>query len=523
MNSPGDISHNMAEALLAPPLERGQAEDVALYSGDEAVTFGQLFQRVNQAGNAFKSLGLAPGDRALLLVRDTPQFFYVFLGLMRIGAVPVPLNLRLSPTDLAYAIEDSGCRILFLDRQFIDIFRAGEKDLRERPVLVFTDEIEDSGLFLADLMAGQRDDLAAEPRAADDMAFWLYTSGTTGQPKAVVHQQKTIMGAKSFLGELHAIGPGDRIFCSSKLFFAFSLAHCCFASLTLGASAILYADWPDPDAITAVAEKYRPTVMLSVPTFYRNLLRDGAAEKQVFKDVRAYISAGEKLPLALFDRWQAATGRPLYDGIGASETCFLFVANGKDDYRGGTCGKPTPGTEVKLIDLDGETVIEPNVPGVLWVRMPSVAGRYWRQEDRSRAAFQDGWYCTNDMFTRDEEGWFEHQGRGDDMLKISGQWVSPAEIEEQVLKNSKVADAAVVGIANEDGLIRLALFVVAPEAEAAKDGFEKELMAQLTGSLAIYKCPRRIFYLDAMPVTGSGKLQRFALREIALARVRELS
>lgn len=523
MSSENPVTMNIGETLLAPALARGQEADPALFYGDEVVSYGDLNLRSNGAGNAFRNLGITQADRALILVCDSPAFFYIFLGLTKIGAVPVPLNLRLSSKDLAFIIKNSGAKALFIDHQFLPIYRAIEAELDDPPHLVLTTEDEAGVTRLDDLLSGAEERLEPVQLAPTDPAFWLYTSGTTGQPKAAVHQQKLIAGVHAFLDEMHGVGPGDKVFCSSKLFFAFSLAHCFFQTLTLGAAAILYPDWPDPEAITGLVEKYEPTVMLSVPTFYRNLLRDGAAEKQAFKNIRTYISAGEKLPVSLFDRWELATGRPLFDGIGATETCFLMIANGKDSYRGGTCGKPTPGTEVKLIDLDGNPVTEPDTPGVLWVKMPSVAGGYWQLEDRTRQSFQDGWYCTNDMFSYDAEGWYEHQGRGDDMLKISGQWVSPLEIEEYVLKNEKVADAAVVGVPNEDGLIRLALFVVAPEVESDKAEFEKELTDFLTANLAIYKCPRRIFYLDAMPLTGSGKLQRFELREIATARQQELA
>ena len=513
---------NLAEEVLRPALERGQGADPALLSDGTTVTYAELNERIYRAAHAFRSAGMKPADRALMLVCDAPAFYYAFLGLARIGAVPIPLNLRLAPADLAFTIDDSGAKLLFIDRQFMPIYEEIAGDLSDPPRLIMTDGSFGDAAVLSDLMADASSEPITVDRDADDPAFWLYSSGTTGKPKGVVHRQGMIVGAENFIGKMHGVGPGDRLFCSSKLFFAYSLAHCLFASLRLGACSILYADWPDPNAITAVVERYKPTVMLSVPTFYRNLLRDGAAEKPAYKQIKSYISAGEKLPKSLFDRWQSATGRPLYDGIGASETCFLFLANGRDAVRGGTCGKPTPQTEVKLVDLEGNTVSGTEASGILWVRMPSVAAHYWNLDDLSREVFRDGWYCTNDMFSRDAEGWYEHQGRADDMLKISGQWVSPLEIEEHVLHNPKVADAAVVGVPNEDGLIRLALFVVAPDAEGDHEGFEKELKDALTAELAIYKCPRRVFYLDSMPVTGTGKLQRFQLREMAIARQAEL-
>jgi benzoate-CoA ligase len=332
-----------------------------------------------------------------------------------------------------------------------------------------------------------------------------------------VHGQRTVFTAPEVMGKVLGVGPGDRVFASSKLFFAFSLGHVLFATLHLGATAVLYAGWPDVEAVAEVIAQHRPTIVLSVPTFYRNMLRERVAEQPAFKEVRYFLSAGEKLPRALFDRWHAATGRPILEGIGATETCFLFLANRPDRMNPGTCGVPTPGTEVKLIGEDGARVTEPLQPGVLWVKMAAVASGYWNLDERTRAAFQDGWYCTGDMFTFDAEGWYEYQGRADDMLKISGQWVSPAEIEEFVLKHPMVSEAAVVGVPNEDGLVRLALFLVAPKVGPDRITFERELQEQLVASLSIYKCPRRMFYVDQMPLTATGKLQRHALRQIALA------
>jgi 3-hydroxybenzoate/4-hydroxybenzoate---CoA ligase len=506
---------NMAEAVLGPSIARGQNHDIALICGDETVTYCQLWHRVNQAGNAFSEIGLSIGDRVVLMVRDTPAFFYVYLGLMKIGAVPIAVNLRLSAADVAYTVNDSEAKAIVLDDMFVADYRSVASDVILRPNVIVTDVEHADYNYLPKIMGLASQDLEAVELKPEDPAFWMYSSGTTGKPKGVVHSQKSIFAAEHLMGELMEVGPGDRIYGSSKLFFAFSLAHCFLAPIKLGATVILYPEWPDAAAVAAVVERYKPTILLSVPTFYRNMLRDGVAEKEDFKNVRYYLTAGEKLPRSLFDQWMEATSRPMLEGIGATETCFLFLANRPDNMNPGTCGVPTPGTEVKVINNDGELVTEPNMPGVLWVRMACVASGYWNLKKKTREVFKDGWYCTNDMFTFDADGYYEYQGRADDMLKISGQWVSPAEIEEQVLKNKTVSEAAVVGVPNEDGLVRLALFLVAPEAKGATEDLEKELVDFLTANLSIYKCPRRMYFLDEMPLTATGKLQRFALRQMA--------
>lgn len=506
---------NMADAVLGPPLARGQGGDPAILCGAEVVTYAELNDRANRAGNAFRGLGVDAGDRVLLMVVDQPVFFYAYLGLLKIGAVPCALNLRLSSADLAYSIADSGARIVLTDGDFLPVCETASVTLDRPPQLILANAEVPGRVSLPALMMGASATLDSVLRPADAPGFWMYSSGTTGKPKGVVHAQRTVFAASEVLGKLMGVAPGDRVFCSSKLFFAFALGHVFFATLQLGATAVLFPGWPDASAVAEVIARHRPTLVLSVPTFYRNMVRDGVASQPAFRDVRYYMSAGEKLPRSLFDRWMEATGRPILDGIGATETCFLSISNRPDKMKPGTCGVPTPGTEVKLIGEDGAVVTEPSQPGVLWVRLASVAKGYWNLDALSQAAFRDGWYCTNDMFTFDAEGFYEYQGRADDMLKISGQWVSPAEIEEHVLKHPKVAEAAVVGIANEDGLVRLALFMVAPLV-SDRGGFEKELQDSLVASLSIYKCPRRVYYVESMPLTATGKLQRYALRQLAL-------
>jgi len=514
-NSSERKSLNMAEAILGPSIARGQNHDIALICGDETVTYCQLWHRVNKAGNAFLELGIQQGERVVMMVRDCPEFIYVYLGLLKIGAVPIAVNLRLSAADLAYTFDDSDAKAFVVDDMFLATYHEISEEVKSRPIEIMTDIEHADYHFLAKIMAPASKELAAVELKPEDPAMWMYSSGTTGKPKGVVHSQKTILDAEHLMGDIMGVGPGDRIFGSSKLFFAYSLGHCFLAPIKLGATVILYPDWPDADAVANIVERFEPTIMFSVPTFYRNLLRDEAAEKPAFKNVRHYFSAGEKLPPALFHSWMEATGRPILEAIGATETCFLFLSNRPDKYNPGTCGTPTPGTEVKLISQDGEAITEPNQSGVLWVRMACVASGYWNLKKKTREIFKDGWYCTNDMFTFDEDGWYEYQGRADDMLKISGQWVSPTEIEDHVLKNKKVVQAAVVGVANEDGLVRLALFMVAPEVGDAKEAFEKELTDSLTENLAVYKCPRRMIFLDEMPLTATGKLQRFELRKMA--------
>jgi len=467
---------NGADELIGRAIARGQADDAAILFGDDVITYGELDARANRFANVLVGLGVAPDDRVVVLVHDRPQFFDVYLGALKAGAVPVAINLRCSAKDLAFVIADSGCPVVCLDGEYVDLYEEIRDGLDKPPAVVLTNGAAPGYQDLASLCADVPAEFTSVQRDAEAMAFWMYTSGTTGDPKGAVHALRALSVCDGYLhGEL-GLGPGDRLFCSSKLFFAFSIGHVLIASLRMGATTILYDDWPSAEAIAGVVERYRPSVMLSVPTFFRNLLREGLAEQPCFAEVDTYISAGEKLPENLFEQWRGRTGYEILEVIGATEAAFPFLGNRPGKVRPGTCGTPMPKTEVELRDDEGAAIEERGIPGILWVRSPSIALRYWGLEAKSRAAFRDGWYCTGDMFLRDEAGCYSHQGRGDDMLKISGQWVSPAEIEHQVLTVGGVSEAVVVGARNADGLVRLALFVVAPE-RPADSGLEDEIMA----------------------------------------------
>jgi benzoate-CoA ligase len=511
---------NAAEALLGAALARNGGRDPALVDDAGTLSYADLDHASSRHGNALRDLGVTPGERVLLLLKDSPTLFMTYLGAMKLGAVPVALNLRLTSDNLLYTLHDSAARVLVLDPEFVPLLEplAGRLD----PGLAILLGGADAGNLpgLAPLAATADDMLEPAPLAADDAACWLYSSGTTGDPKAVVHLQRSIPAAERHLGELLDIGPGDRLFCTSKLFFAFALGHAFFTALRRGATSVLLPGWPSPEAVAEAVTRHRPTVFFSVPAFYRALLQSGLADAPAFREIRHFVAAGEKLPALLSQRWRDLTGKPILEGIGSTETLYLYLANRPDRHRAGRTGLPTPGAEVRLVDEAGTTVTAPGTPGELWVRMPSIAARYQGLPDKSAAAFVDGWYRSGDTFAVDDDGWYEHLGRADDMLKISGQWVSPSEIEEAVLLQPGIAEAAVVGAPDGDGLVRLALFLVLQDDDADQETLERDLLDALRARLSIYKCPRRVFYLDAMPATATGKVRRVELRAMAAASMR---
>ncbi len=501
---------NAGEELLGPSLAAGRGAQPALIAGARVLTYAELAVHVDRCSGALRAAGVRAGERVLLVMDDSPDLVALYLGAMKIGAVAVAFSIRATPEDLLYVVEDSGCRVLVIDAAFAGLWARMAADVAEAPRVVVRGGGEDG---LEAFLAGHGAPIDWAPMAPDDMAFWLYTSGTTGRPKGVVHCHHDVLIADRHLRENLGLVPGERVFTTSKLFFAFALGHSLFGGLRGGATVILYEGWPDAGAILAEIARTRPHLVFSVPALYRNLLAAGAAGEPACARVRHYVSAGEKLPQVLFEQWQAATGRPILEGIGTSETVCLFLANTPDAVRPGSAGRPLPWAQVRLWSGDAGPIETPDTPGTLWVRIDSLFDRYWRQQARTRACFRDGWYCTGDMFSFDADGYWHHHGRADDMLKVSGQWVSPAEIEECVLGVGRIVEAAVVGAPDADGLVRTALFVVAADG-TDEQVLEADIRARMEARLAVYKRPRRVRFVDAIPRTATGKIQRYRLREL---------
>ncbi len=500
---------NASDEVLGPTLAAGRGGDIAILFRDEAITFAQLDAEVNRYGNALRP-HLGKGDRALLLLKDSPVFVAAFLGVMRIGAVAVPISTRLTAKDLAFIMADSGAKALIIDDDFLPQYRRAIEINGRRPDLVAVRGPAVAGARrLEDVLAGASAERPKATTTSEDTAYWLYSSGTTGRPKAAIHVHGNLATGDRFF-DAFGFGPGERVFSSSKLFFAYALGHVLIGGLRTGSTIVLFDGWPDGEAIARMVERYRPTIMVSVPAFYRSLLRDNLAGRPCFKAVRRYMSAGESLPESLYSRWLEATGVPVVEGIGATETIFLMIGGTPAEHLPGATGKPFPYCQARLLDLDDRPVTRPDSPGILWVKMGSLCRGYWQQPQKTAAAFRDGWYRTGDVFVKDREGWWYHQGRADDLLKISGQWVSPAEIEECAIAVPGVSEAIVVGAQDEDGLVRLTLFLVAPAADP--NALYAKVQDRLLTALSKYKCPRRIVFLEAIPRTATGKTRRFQLR-----------
>jgi benzoate-CoA ligase family protein len=343
------------------------------------------------------------------------------------------------------------------------------------------------------------------------MAFWLYTSGTTGTPKAAVHCHRTLLAGHHYGTDVLGIGPEDRVFATSKLFFAYALGNALVLPLSARASGFLHPAWAEAPVVLEALTSYRPTLYFSVPTVYARLLRSDLPA-DAFRSVRLCVSAGERLPAEVYHAWKERFGVEILDGIGATETVFMFVSNRAGRCRAGSTGTPVDGTEIKLLDAAGQPVAD-GEQGVLWAKTPSTAAGYWKRLDHTRRTFVGDWFRTGDVYVRDADGFLTHCGREDDFFKVAGQWVVPGDVEAALMKHPDVLEAGVVGAEEASGLVKPFVFVVPRDAATEPERLRSELMRLAEETLPSHQRPRDIRIVSELPRTATGKLQRFKLKE----------
>ncbi len=507
---------NVCVPFLDRHLEQGRRSKVLARWRSRELTYGELYRSVLRLGNALQKLGVGPGDRVALFLKDTPAFYRAFLAAVRIGAVVIPVNTFLRANDYAYILKDSAARALFAcDGPIEEVKKAIEEPGLALSHFIAADAAAapQSWLSLDALMAEAEEFCPPHQTTPSSQCFWLYSSGSTGSPKAAVHEHKDMVyAAEHFgVGVLELTGD-DIIFSAPKLFFAYGVGNSFSFPLYTGGSCVLLEHRPTAENTIDIINDFRPTVYFGVPTLYAAQL--AAIEKgKVFSRGRLRFchSGGEALPAALFERWLKATGLAIYDGIGSSEVLHIYVSNCPKDLKIGSSGKPVPGYEIKAADASGER-LPSGATGELWVRGDSVAKFYWNKPGKNAASWQDGWFKTGDMVYEDEEGFFHFCGRGDDMLKAGGIWVAPFEVELALIKHPAVLEAAVVGAEDENGLIKPKAYCVLREPAVTPEALADELIAFVKQHLAPYKYPRWIVFLDELPKTASGKIQRFKLR-----------
>src|SRR5882724_231030 len=488
---------NAVSVFVDQPLAEGLGARPALVTPGGTCSYGELAALTDRAARALRELGVEAEQRVALLMPDGIGFAVTFFGALKLGAVAVPLNTRLSGRDLRFILDDCRAKVLVTDGG-LGAALDGGGGVR---TLTFEELLRTPG-------GGP---VAAEPVGRDAMAFWLYTSGTTGTPKAAMHCHRNLLACHLYAEGVLEVSAEDRVFSTSRLFFAYALGNALAIPLFAGGSAYLHPAWADPAIVHDVLRSYRPTLFFSVPTVYARLLH-AELPADAFRSVRQCVSAGERLPAEIYHAWRERFGVEILDAIGATETIFMFVSNRPGRSRAGSSGTPSPGVEVRLLDAQGRPVVE-GAQGVLWVKTPSAAAGYWERPDLSRRTFVDGWFRTGDIYLRDGDGFYTHCGREDDFFKVAGQWVVPAEVEAAMLKHPAVLEAGVVGAEEASGLIKTFVFVVPRDGATDATALAAELKRLAESSLPAHQRPREIRVVSELPRTATGKLQRFRLKE----------
>jgi benzoate-CoA ligase family protein len=498
--------YNAAVDFVDRHVSEGRGDKVAFVDDERSLTYAALKERVARAGNALRALGLDHEQRVAMCMLDSVDFPSVFWGAIKAGAVAVPLNTLLTTQDYAFMLRDSRARVLVVSEALHDKIApaaAASPFLRH---VVTTSRLQE-------LLAAACPDLDAAPTCADDVAFWLYSSGSTGAPKGAVHLQSHLVQTADLYGRgVLGMREDDVVFSAAKLFFAYGLGNAMTFPLRVGATAVLMAERPTPASVMRTMKTHQPTIFGGVPTLYAAILADASLDRAAGSSrLRVSISAGEALPRHVGERWRERFGTDILDGIGSTEMLHIFISNRHGDVRYGTSGKPVPGYDVKLVDDSGEPVPD-GEDGALWVKGPSSSVAYWNQRDKSLGTFHGPWTRTGDRYVRDADGFYTYSGRADDMLKVGGIWVSPFEVESALTAHDAVLEAAVVGHADDQGLVKPRAYVVLKQGHAGSDGLADELKAFVKERLAPYKYPRWIVFTDALPKTATGKIQRFKLR-----------
>jgi 4-hydroxybenzoate-CoA ligase len=517
--------YNAVTDLIDVPVERGLTRKTAFIDVDRTLTYGDLQARSCQFASALLDIGLRPEERLALLLYDTVDFPAAFWGGVRAGIVVLPLNTLLNAEQYAYILADSRASAIVASASLAKTLQPVLDRLpRLRTIILVGGSADDRAAFAAtgravhdfsERAARGRAEVFTAPTLSDEVAFWLYTSGSTGEPKGVKHVHTTPFAAARLMGH-HIIGirEDDVVFSAAKLFFSYGLGNAMAFPLSVGATSVLLPQRPTPEAVFEVMRRQQPTVFYGVPTLYASLLAHKNMARGAGSDqLRLCISAGEPLPRALGERWRQASGVDVLDGIGSTEMFQTFLSNRPDDVRYGTTGKPVPGYELKILDEQGREVADDEI-GELIVRGATAGEGYWNQRGKSRRTFAGEWTFTGDKYFRDSDGYYHYCGRTDDMFKVSGMWVSPFEVEAALASHEAVLEAAVIGKQDADGLVKPKAFIVLRNGFAADERLLENLRVHVKNCAGPWKYPRWIDIRPDLPRTATGKIQRFKLREL---------
>lgn len=500
------LEHNLEDRADAP----------ALVTADRTWTFGEVSSEVDRVGNALLDLDVRPGERVGIFSLDTAEWAIAFFACLKVGAVAVGMNTLLTSREIEYILEDSGARALVVHADLLPVAHGALDGSRVEHVVVVGAEGDlPAGVTSWEAwIAGASDRLEAVRTHRDDFGTLNYSSGTTGLPKGIFHAHRDYPLTAQLWGvDVLGLTARDRTFSVAKLFFTFGLGGNLLFPWSVGASVVLYPGSPRQarDVLGAI-ERYRPTILYNAPTGYASMLAvDDFERRYDLSSLRLGVSAGEALPAPVWHAFRERTGIEIIDGIGSTENFHIFISNRPGDVRPGSSGRPVPGYECRIIDPDGDPVA-PGEIGTLQVKGETAALSYLHDAARSRQTFLGAWVDTGDKYFEDDDGYFWHAGRSDDMLKVGGIWVSPVEVESVLIAHEAVLECAVVGEADDADLVKPKAYVVLTGEHEPSDGLAERLVAHCVDGMAAYKRPRWIEFVDELPKTATGKIQRYRLR-----------
>ena len=511
--SPPSIEFNFAQHLIT--CNGTRSDKTALIDDAGSLSYGQLTEQIRRFAGGLNALGLKREERVLLLMHDSSDWVVAFLGSLYAGVVPVAVNTLLTAEDYAFMLRNSRAQAAFVSGALLPTLQAAldlaKTEVGHVVVSRPTASLAQGQFNMADLVA-QNPSILPAKTMADEPAFWLYSSGSTGQPKGTVHSQGNLYWTAELYGKgVLDLRENDMVFSAAKLFFAYGLGNALTFPLSVGASVVLMAERPTPQATFKRLVDHQPTVFYGAPTGYGGMLAQPDLPAKSAVALRLCSSAGEALPRDIAERWSKHFGCEIIDGIGSTEMLHVFLSNRPGDVRYGTTGKPVPGYEVQLRHEDGSVINGHDEIGDLYIQGPSSALMYWNNRDKTRDTFQGVWTKSGDKYTRDADGYYTYAGRNDDMLKVSGIYVSPFEVESTLVQHPAILEAAVIGKEDTDGLTKTKAFIVL---KAGQSLTEAEVKAFVKERLAPYKYPRFIDFVAELPKTATGKIQRFRLRDL---------
>ena len=516
-------AYNAVSDFIDANVERGLADKIAFTDPQRTLRYGELQAATCRFGRGLRTLGLRQESRIVLILLDTVDFPIAFWGAIRAGIIPVPLNTLLTPEQYAYMLEDSRAEAVLISAPLMQALAPILDRLTHLRGAIVAGADAGSALpklgrlethRFADILARGTPESWTAPTTSDEVAFWLYSSGSTGAPKGAKHVHTSLMATARLYGQgILGFCADDVVFSVAKLYFAYGLGNSMTFPMSVGASTVLLPDRPTPKSVLEIMRRHSPTLLFGAPTFYGAMLADGEIGRGAGSDrLRLCVSAGEALPPNFSERWREVVGTEILDGIGSTEMLHIFVSNRPGEIRFGTTGKPVPGYEAKIVDEDGRE-LGPGEIGELVIRGPSAAEGYWNQRAKSQRTFAGEWTHTGDKYIRDEDGFYRCCGRTDDMFKVSGNWVSPFEVEAALISHEAVLEAAVIGKEDQDGLIKPKAFIVLKGGYKADEGLFEALKNHVKQHAGLWKYPRWFEVRADLPKTATGKIQRFKLRE----------